>query len=145
MCLYALHRVPGCLTQGMIGIFFMKEVCGDHTESLHLCSWLPEPLQLCWHKGISHLKNTVSFNLLCGQLEVGRYTSNLKYLQHLPKYFAGEPWDSCRCMLCRDALQVMLLPAEVTSGRHPSAFSLPLKAIPEGSLIFSSTGSFSGV
>jgi len=46
--------------------------------------------------------------------------------------------------LCRGAVKVMLLSAEVTLSRHLSAFliSLPLNATPEGSLVSSSTGSF---
>ena len=44
-------------------------------------------------------------------------------------------------------MQAILLPAEVAHGRHLSAFliSLSLNASPEGSLVFSSTGGFSGV
>lgn len=39
----------------------------------------------------------------------------------------GEPQDSCRCALRRDAAQEMRLPAEVTPGRHLSAFLIFLK------------------
>lgn len=49
-------------------------------------------------------------------------------------------------MLCRDAVQGMLRPAEVTAGRHLSAclISFPLSASPEGSLVFRSAEGFSG-
>lgn len=49
-------------------------------------------------------------------------------------------------MLCRDAVQGMLKPAEVTAGRHLSAclISFPLSASPEGSLVFRSVEGFLG-